>query len=148
MGADLFESYVGSILGTMVLGAAFYNVEAFADCKLAAVVLPLVLAGIGIVTSIGGTFLVKVKEGGSPHKALNLGEIVSAVALLALTYLVIIFMLPSSWEFTTLGDTRTITANGVFFAILFGLGAGLGIGKITEFYTGCLLYTSPSPRDS
>ena len=136
MGADLFESYVGSILGTMVLGAAFYNVEAFADCKLAAVVLPLVLAGIGIVTSIGGTFLVKVKEGGSPHKALNLGEIVSAVALLALTYLVIIFMLPSSWEFTTLGDTRTITANGVFFAILFGLGAGLGIGKITEFYTG------------
>ena len=90
MGADLFESYVGSILGTMVLGAAFYNVEAFADCKLAAVVLPLVLAGIGIVTSIGGTFLVKVKEGGSPHKALNLGEIVSAVALLALTYLSLI----------------------------------------------------------
>ena len=137
MGADLFESYVGSILGTMVLGAAFYNVEAFADCKLAAVVLPLVLAGIGIVTSIGGTFLVKVKDGGNPHHALNLGEIVSAVVLLGLTYLVIISMLPASWEFESIGQgTKTITANGVFFAILFGLGAGLGIGKITEFYTG------------
>ena len=136
MGADLFESYVGSIIGTMVLGAAFYTLPEFSDAKLAAVVLPLLLAGIGIITSIGGTFLVKVKEGGNPHHALNIGELVSAVVLLGLTYLVIVATLPPSWEFASMGETQTITANGVFFAILFGLGAGLGIGKITEFYTG------------
>ena len=136
MGADLFESYVGSIIGAMVLGAAFYNVDAFEGAPLAAVMLPLVLAGLGIVTSIAGTFLVKVKEGGNPHHALNLGEIVSAGVLLVLTFAVIKFMLPTSWEFGTGAEVMTITSNGVFFAILFGLAAGLAIGKVTEHYTG------------
>ena len=132
MGADLFESYVGSIIGTMVLGAAFFGVEEFEGTPLAAVMLPLVLAGVGILTSIAGTFLVKVKDGGDPHHALNIGEFASAGVLLLLTYGIIKMMLPESWTF----DDKLITSNGVFFAILFGLGAGLAIGKITEFYTG------------
>ena len=138
MGADLFESYVGSIIGTMVLGTAFYGLKEFhGGMEMSAIILPLVLAGVGILTSIGGTFLVKVKEGGDPHHALNLGEFVSAGAMLLLTYGIIKMMLPTSWIFTTItGDVQTITSNGVFFAILFGLGAGLAIGKITEFYTG------------
>ena len=136
MGADLFESYVGSIIGTMVLGTAFYALPEFSGAPMSAVMLPLVLAGVGILTSIAGTFLVKVKEGGSPHFALNLGEIVSAVVLLALTWLIIKGMLPTEWVFTTGEESQTITSNGVFFAILFGLGAGLAIGKITEHYTG------------
>ena len=80
MGADLFESYVGSIIGTMVLGAAFMGSAGFVDDfnGLSAVLLPLVLAGVGILTSILGTFFVKVKEGGDPHKALNIGEFGSA----------------------------------------------------------------------
>ena len=132
MGADLFESYVGSIIGTMVLGAMFFDLSEFEGARLAAVMLPLVLAGVGILTSIAGTFLVKVKEGGSPHFALNLGEIASAAVLLVLTFLIIKGMLPSSWNYE--GDT--ITSTGVFFAIVFGLGSGLAIGKITEHYTG------------
>ena len=132
MGADLFESYVGSIIGTMVLGAAFFGVQGFEGAPLAAVMLPLVLAGVGILTSIAGTFLVKVKDGGDPHHALNMGEFASAGVLLLLTYAIIKMMLPESWVF----EDKTITSNGVFFAILFGLGAGLAIGKITEFYTG------------
>ena len=136
MGADLFESYVGSIIGTMVLGAAFYTTfqEGGMDSfyGMSAVLLPLVLAGVGIVTSIIGTFFVKVKEGGNPHHALNIGEFGSAGILLILTYLIIRMMLPASW---TVGDFE-YTANGVFFAILFGLAAGLAIGKVTEFYTG------------
>ena len=132
MGADLFESYVGSIIGTMVLGTAFYGLNEFQGNELAAVMLPLILAGVGILTSVAGTFLVKVKEGGDPHHALNLGEFASAGAMLLLTYGIIKMLLPESWGY---GD-MTITSNGVFFAILFGLGAGLAIGKITEFYTG------------
>ncbi len=139
MGADLFESYVGSIIGTMVLGAAFFGLSEFQSDGfngLSAVLLPLVLAGFGILTSIGGTFFVKVKEGGNPHHALNVGEFGSAAVLLVLTYVIIKFMLPTTWQATMAGETFTYTSNGVFFAILFGLGAGLAIGKITEFYTG------------
>lgn len=140
MGADLFESYVGSIIGTMVLGAAFFTV--FNDAGLdnfhgmSAVLLPLVLAGVGVLTSIAGTFFVKVKEGGNPHHALNIGEFGSAAILLVLTYAIIKFMLPSTWTFGVGAEEFVYTSNGVFFAILFGLAAGLAIGKITEFYTG------------
>ncbi len=135
MGADLFESYVGSIVGTMVLGSAFYSLfqsegmDAFNG--LSAVLLPLVLAGVGILTSIAGTFFVKVKDGGNPHHALNIGEFGSAGILLILTYGIIKVMLPATWTV----EGFEYTSNGVFFAIIFGLTAGLAIGKITEFYT-------------
>lgn len=139
MGADLFESYVGSIIGTMVLGAAFFSMTEFQGDGLdglSAILLPLVLAGVGIVTSIAGTFFVKVKDGGDPHHALNIGEFGSAGILLVLTYGIIKFMLPETWQQDVNGELFTYTSNGVFFAILFGLGAGLAIGKITEYYTG------------
>ena len=138
MGADLFESYVGSIIGTMVLGAAFMGSVGFEGTNdfdgLNAVLLPLVLAATGIVTSIIGTFLVKVKDGGDPHKALNLGELVAALLMLVLTYFIIQGMLPGSWRIT--GDETLYSANGVFFAVIIGLVSGLAIGKITEYYTG------------
>ena len=136
MGADLFESYVGSIIGTMVLGTAFYSLSEFQGRELSAVMLPLVLAGVGILTSVAGTFLVKVKEGDDPHHALNMGEFASAGAMLLLTFGIIKMMLPAEWVHTVGDHSMTITSNGVFFAILFGLAAGLAIGKITEFYTG------------
>ena len=142
MGADLFESYVGSIIGTMVLGAAFWSVFASQELDnfhgLSAVLLPMVLAGVGILTSIIGTFFVKVREGGNPHTALNIGEFGSAAILLVLTYGIIKFMLPATWSHQDLLTQQEVTysSNGVFFAILFGLGSGLAIGKITEYYTG------------
>ena len=128
MGADLFESYVGSIIGTMVLGSAF----AIGYQNLGAVYLPLVLAAVGIIMSIIGTFFVKVKDGGSPHKALNIGEFGSAALMLVASYFIITEMLPDTWEF----DERTYSAIGVFYATLAGLIAGLAVGKVTEYYTG------------
>jgi len=136
MGADLFESYVGSIIGTMVLGATFIGVTGFEDSNefggLNAVLLPLVLAGVGILTSILGTFFVRVKEGGNPQKALNTGELLSSVVMLIATYLIVSWVLPSSWVF----EGTNYSSNGVFFAVILGLLAGLGIGYITEYYTG------------
>lgn len=133
MGADLFESYVGSIIGTMVLGAAFITLGEFTSIgALNAVLLPLVLAGTGILTSIAGTFLVKVKEGGNPQAALNRGEFASSLVMIVASYFIINHMLPASWVF----DGVTYTAHGVFYATLFGLAAGLLIGMITEYYTG------------
>ena len=131
MGADLFESYVGSIIGTMVLGAAFFSLPEFTGGEgdgllgLSAVLLPLALAGVGIITSIVGTFFVKVKEGGNPHHALNLGEFGSAGILLVLTYLIIQWMLPEQWEMLGANGVTTIyTSFGVFASILIGLTAG------------------------
>ncbi|MEM6765719.1 MAG: sodium-translocating pyrophosphatase [Bacteroidota bacterium] len=134
MGADLFESYVGSIIGTMVLGGAFVGLEAFGGQfnGMGAVLLPLVLAAVGIIVSIVGTFFVKVKEGGNPHTALNIGEYGSAVLMLILSIVIIKWMLPDTWA---MGDT-TYTSTGVIAAVISGLIAGLGVGKITEYYTG------------
>ncbi len=136
MGADLFESYVGSIIGTMVLGAAFIGLAGFEETNafggLNAVMLPLILAGVGIITSIIGTFFVKVKEGGDPQKALNRGEFLSAILMLGATLFIVLNVLPDSWEF----GGKTYQAIGVFWAVLFGLGGGLLIGMITEYYTG------------
>jgi len=134
MGADLFESYVGSIIGTMVLGAAFMANPEWMDNfnGLSAVLLPLVLAGTGILTSILGTFFVRVKEEGNPQAALNIGEFVSALVMLIATYFIIHWMLPASWTFSGI----EYTPMGVFWATIFGLAAGLLIGLITEHYTG------------
>jgi len=133
MGADLFESFVGSIIGTMVLGVTFVTLPEFAGSfnGLGAILLPLTLAGVGIVVSIIGTFFVKVKEGGNPQAALNVGEFGSSILMVLLMYFIIKWMMPESW---VLGD-KVYTAMGVFYATLAGLAAGLGIGKITEYYT-------------
>jgi K(+)-stimulated pyrophosphate-energized sodium pump len=128
MGADLFESYVGSIIGTMVLGAFIITPK---HAGLGAVYLPLVLAAVGIIMSIIGTFFVKVKDGGSPHKALNYGEFGSGFLMIVASYFVINGMLVD-----TVSIDLPFGAMGVFWATITGLIAGFGVGKITEYYTG------------
>jgi len=132
MGADLFESFVGSIIATMVLGAAFIGLDSFSDFKLGPVLLPLTLAGAGIIISIIGTFFVKVKEGGNPQKGLNIGEAVSSVLMIIASFFIIKEMLPNEWVV----DGKTFSSLNVFIATIFGLAAGYAIGKITEYYTG------------
>lgn len=142
MGADLFESFVGSIIAAMVLGVVFMSSQHFVDDSafgnMSGVVLPLLMAGSGIIISIIGTFFVRVKEGGNPQTALNIGEVVAAGILIVTFFFLINWVLPSSWTYTDIlyGEERTITANGVFFASIIGLIAGLLIGFITEYFTG------------
>lgn len=112
MGADLFESYVGSIISAITLGLASFAVEG--------AVFPLVLAAVGILASIIGTFFVKGDENSNPHKALKAGSYSSAV-------LVVIASLALSWKF--FGNMKPA------IAIIAGLVVGLLIGIITEVYT-------------
>lgn len=132
MGADLFESFVGSIIAAMVLGGAYFGLSEFSEFQLGAVYLPLTLAASGIIVSIIGTFFVKVKEGGDPQKALNVGEFLSAGIMIVVSYLLINALLPESWSL----NGKDFNAMGVFWATIIGLVAGLGVGKITEYYTG------------
>jgi len=142
MGADLFESYVGSIIGTMVLGAAFMVPDFVAADKfngLSAVLLPLVLAATGIVMSIIGTFMVRVKEGGDPQKALNIGEFGSSALMIIASWFIIKGMLPESWIYIDNlydGIAREMSSTGIFIATIIGLVSGLLVGMITEYYTG------------
>ena len=133
MGADLFESFVGSIVATMVLGAIFVTSFAGMDFfSLGAVILPLVLAGTGIIVSIIGTFFVRVKEGQDPQKALNTGQFISAGIMVIASFFIIRWFLPSNWTV----NNFDYSSLGVFIATIIGLIAGLGVGKITEYYTG------------
>ncbi len=139
MGADLFESYVGSIIGTMVLGAAFITAPSFTEgggSPLAGVVLPLLLAGVGILVSIAGSFFVKVKEGGNPQTALNIGEFGAAGLMAVLSFFIIRWMLPAGWTYESpISPFTAYTSMGVFWAVLIGLVAGTLIGLVTEYYT-------------
>ena len=131
MGADLFESFVGSIIGAMVLGAAFIGLQEFSGIETNAILLPLFIASTGIIMSIIGTLFVRVKEGGSPHAALNAGEFSSAGLMIVATYFLIDYFLPDAWIL----NGKEYTSLGVFAATIAGLLAGLGVGKITEYYT-------------
>ena len=129
MGADLFESYVGSIIGSMVLGASILVSGSF---DLNFVLLPMMIAASGILVSIIGTFMVIVKEGGDPQKALNKGEFGSAAIMVGVIFYLINTFLPDVF----IQGGSEFTSIGVFYATVIGLAAGLGIGMITEHYTG------------
>ncbi|MCB1155935.1 MAG: sodium-translocating pyrophosphatase [Leptospiraceae bacterium] len=145
MGADLFESYVGSILGSMVLATSFVGAATAGGGVMGfeGIYLPLYIAGLGIVCSIIGTFFVKVKEGGDPQKALNMGHFIASALMIAATAALVKVGLPETWTSADVltGVARTYTAWGVFWATIIGLIAGLLVGIVTEHYTG----TNKSP---
>ena len=132
MGADLFESYVGSIIGSLVLGAAAVSIDGADTAAIPALVLlPLLLAGLGILVSLGGTFLVRTKEGGNPSHALHAGTLSAAITMLIVTFVAIRQIVPGSYRLGTV----EFDGMGVFWATVAGLIAGVLIGLITEYYT-------------
>lgn len=128
MGSDLFESYVGSVIAAIALGASLsiHN----------GVLAPMLIAAVGIIASIVGTFFVNAKEGGDPQKALNRGNIISTVLTIIGIFLVSRFTLIDGYVATTLtGATVSYTWLGVFGAAVAGLVVGFVIGNVTEYYT-------------
>ena len=124
MGADLFESFVGVIIGAMVLAAA-QDSEGL-------VKLPLTLAAAGIFVSVIGTFLVRTEEGGNPQTALNKGHFGAAGMMLVLSYFIIDYM-STNGEFQY--GTTTYTVMDLFIATVVGLASGILIGLFAEYYT-------------
>jgi len=123
MGADLYESYCGSILATMALGAAAYMQDA--EMQMRAVLAPMLIAAVGILLSVLGIFLVRTKEGASQKnllKALNTGINTTAVLILVFAW-VILYLL----------DFDNVW--GIWLAMVVGLLVGIVIGKATEYFT-------------
>ncbi len=133
MGADLFGSYVATILATMVLGR---EVVARGDNfgGMSPILLPMVIAGLGIVFSLAGILLVRVKEGGDVQAALNRGNYFSILLTAVGSYFLINWMLPDSMQLQRLGS-QEFGAMGVFGAVAVGLTVGALMSAITEYYT-------------
>ncbi|MGB3181791.1 MAG: sodium-translocating pyrophosphatase [Cyclobacteriaceae bacterium] len=130
MGADLFGSYVATILATMVLGREIVSVDNFGG--IAPILLPMVIAGLGLIFSIVGTWFVRVKnETDSVQKALNLGNWSSIILTAIASYFLVMWMLPS--EMAIRG--YVFTPMDVFWAIVIGLVVGALMSIITEYYT-------------
>ena len=119
MGADLFESYVGSIISAITLGAVAVTIKGEA-VGTNGIIFPLALAAIGVIASIVSTFFVRGKDGANPHNALKVGTYVSSAAVVVGSALLSWFMFK---------DLRA------FFAVTAGLVVGILIGEITEIYT-------------
>ncbi|MBW4871779.1 sodium-translocating pyrophosphatase [Prevotella buccae] len=123
MGADLYESYCGSILSTAALGATAFAMNA--DMQLKAVIAPMIIAAVGIFLSLIGIFLVKTKEGATMKDllhSLGMGTNVSAVLIALATFLILYLLELDNWL-------------GVSFSVISGLTAGVIIGQATEYYT-------------
>src|SRR5579864_1837355 len=142
MGADLFGSYVATMLATMVLGREIVSNDDFGG--IAPVLLPMVIAGLGLIFSIVGSYFVKIKsETDSVQKALNIGNWASIILTAIATYFVVQWMLPEG-EFHMTRDLANgvlkegsshFTKNGVYLAIVVGLIVGTLMSMITEYYT-------------
>ena len=123
MGADLYESYCGSILSTAALGAVAF--AASGEMQLKAVIAPMLIAAVGVFLSIFGIYLVRTKEGATMKDllhSLSLGTNVSAVLIAAATFGILYMLQIDNWQ-------------GLSFSVITGLAAGVIIGQATEYYT-------------
>jgi K(+)-stimulated pyrophosphate-energized sodium pump len=124
MGADLYESYCGAILSTAALGATAFAGMGY-ETQFNGVIAPMIIAAVGIILSIVGIFLVKAKEGASQKQLLNaLGRGVNVSSILI-----------AAFSFFILQYLNIPNYTGIWAAMLVGLLGGIGIGKITEYYT-------------
>ena len=124
MGADLYESYCGSVLSTAALGAAAFSVAGL-EVQLRAVIAPMLIAAVGVFLSLFGIFLVRTKEGATMRdllKSLALGTNVSAILIAIATFGILYFLEIENWL-------------GLSFSVISGLAAGVIIGQATEYYT-------------
>ena len=125
MGADLYESYCGSVLATAALGSAAFAATGDVEMQTRAVLAPMLIAAVGILLSIIGIFLVRTKEGATMRqllRALGVGVNVSSVLIAAATFIILYLLDIQNWL-------------GLSFSVITGLAAGIIIGQATEYYT-------------
>jgi len=146
MGADLFGSYVATVLAAMVLGNYVIRdmsvANQFTDSfnNMGPILLPIVIAGVGILASIIGTFLVKIKNNDAKEpqvqKALDMGNWAAIVLTLIASYFLIDWMLPETMQMSFFGEgTKDVASINVFYAACIGLAVGALISFVTAYYT-------------
>jgi len=130
MGADLFESYIASIVGCMIIGITL------SSGRMEAVVLPCILAAVGVLVSVIATYVVRTQEGGNPQNALNGGSTGAAVVMVALAWFIIDYfvkMAKTGGHAITIAGAEKGTLD-LFLPMAGGLAAGVAVGFITDYY--------------
>ncbi len=127
MGADLFESFVGSLIGAMILAFA---VEGAVELKFKLMAFPIILSGLGAIASVIGVFFVRTGGKRTPQAALNLGTFGAAI-LAAILALPALFILLNGSELP-----EGMSVISIYLPVIFGLVTGVGIGLLTEWFTG------------
>ena len=128
MGADLFGSYVATILAAMILGR---EIKVFDDFNgLSPILLPMMVAGLGAIFSMAGAAFVRVKEGGNVQTALNIGNWAAILLTVLVSYFLVDWMLPDTMSFRGFA----FSSMGVFYAIAIGLAVGAAMSYITEYF--------------
>ena len=125
MGADLYESYCGSILSTAALGATAFAAAGQTDMQIKAVLAPMLIAAVGILLSVIGIFMVRTRNGASMKellRSLGLGTNTSALLIAIATFFILYYIGIENWL-------------GISFSVISGLVAGVVIGQATEYYT-------------
>ena len=143
MGADLFGSYVATMLAAMVLGNYLIKgIDGYTDSfgNMGPILMPVVIAGVGLIFSIIGTFVIKIKDTNAKEKqvqgAFNLGNWGSLVLTAIASFFIIKWMLPATMEMEFFGEgVKSIGYNRVFYSVLIGLAVGGLISMLTEYYT-------------
>lgn len=128
MGADLFGSYVSTILATMVLGATVTISDNLGGMSL--VILPIALAAIGLLFSIIACFFVRITETGSAQRALNTGNFVAIILTIIASYFLINYLVPDSFSIAN----KTYPSLNIFISVIIGLTVGFLMSIITEYY--------------
>jgi K(+)-stimulated pyrophosphate-energized sodium pump len=130
MGADLFESYIAAIVGCMVIGVTL------SSGRMEAVVLPCILAAVGVLVSVLATYAVRTKEGGNPQTALNGGSTGAAVVMVALSWFIIDYFVRMAAAGGHAIEVAGVQKNtlDLFMPLAGGLAAGVAIGFITDYY--------------
>ncbi len=143
MGADLFGSYVATMLAAMVLGNyLIQGIPGYTDSfgNMGPILMPVLIAGVGLIFSIVGTWVIKIKNNDAKEKqvqgAFNLGNWGSLVLTAIASFFIIKWMLPATMEMEFFGEgMKTIGYNRVFYSVLIGLAVGGLISMLTEYYT-------------
>ena len=130
MGADLFESYVGAIIGSMVLGLGFTVTNG--TVEMGPIILPFLVAGVGIVASILGTFVVRVEDGGNAHRALDTGAFGAAGVTALATFGIASVVWPAAGLTNSAGVV--VMPFDVGAATVIGLSVGVAVGLVTSYY--------------
>jgi K(+)-stimulated pyrophosphate-energized sodium pump len=132
MGADLFGSYVSTILATMVLGTTVSEMGHKIMGVNAAIVLPLLIAALGLIFSVVGSFFVRIGETGNPQRALNFGNFGAVIMMAIASYFLINNVLDESITI----HNQTYSSLNIFLCIIIGLVVGTLISLVVEYYTG------------
>ncbi|MFN6943895.1 MAG: sodium-translocating pyrophosphatase [Cytophagaceae bacterium] len=136
MGADLFGSFVSTIIATMILGLTIEPMTSTIVGVNPAIVLPVIIATLGLIFSIIGSFFVRIKENGDPQKALNIGNFGAVILTAIASFFIITTIFDDTIAYSRLGQIVEVPSVNVFYTVLIGLAVGTFVSLVIEFYTG------------